>query len=270
MVRQVILFFFATVIFAKPVFAADVVLNEFQVKPSTTQWVELFNTGSSSKDISGWIIDDDGSPSQKYIIPPNTDLPSGKCIVFSSGNFNFNPSSPDSIQLLLPDNTLVDQYAYPESSASSVWFGRLPDGTGTWEIVTISSSGHLNSTGDPCLPPATPTPTPVPTDPPPKPTNTPTPTLTPTRTPIPTKTPTPTLKPTPQPKADQPLAGTTVSAVLGATDSPIAASISADIKTKPSVKPFIISLLLVGIGCAILSLVFVWKKRNLFNTPKSQ
>jgi cell division septation protein DedD len=110
-------------------------------------------------------------------------------------------------------------------------------------------------------PTATPTPAPTSTSTPtPEPTRTPTPS--PTRTPTPTKTPTPTLKSTPQPKADQPLAGTNVSAVLGATDSPEIASVGADIETRPSPKPLIISLLFVGIGCAILSLVFVWKKRN--------
>jgi hypothetical protein len=115
------------------------------------------------------------------------------------------------------------------------------------------------------VPTPTPTPTAVPTDPPPEPTNTPRPTPTSTRTPTPARTLTPTFKPTPTlvPTASVSVKLSSASAdVLGITDSPVATSTPADIKTKPSVKPLIISLLLVGIGCAILSLVFVWKKRN--------
>ncbi|MCX6793990.1 MAG: hypothetical protein NTY06_02695 [Candidatus Gottesmanbacteria bacterium] len=106
------------------------------------------------------------------------------------------------------------------------------------------------------LPTSTPTPTPEPTVTPTRtPTPTPTPTKTPTPTPTPTVKPTSTVAPTPTPIA-------TASAVLGVTDNPVIASASSDMKIKPSAKPLIISLLLVGIGCAILSLVFVWKKRN--------
>ena len=252
-----LLLFVGMGLFVHPVFAADVVINEFLAEPSNSQWVELYNTGSSSQDISGWVIDDGGSPSSKYSIPSNTQLPAGACLVFSSGSFYFNTASSDSAQLI-SDTTVIDQYAYSKSSGSGVSFGRSPDGTGGWTTFMSPSPGSLNSTGDPCLPAATPTPAPTST-----PTSTPAPTVTPTRTPTqtPTKTPTPTVKPTAT-ATPRPSLTASVSAVLGATDSPEIASVEADTKTKPSVKPLVISLLFVGIGCAILSLVFVWKKRN--------
>lgn len=122
-------------------------------------------------------------------------------------------------------------------------------------------------TVNPIMPTATPTliPTNTPT-PTPEHTNTPTPT--PTRTPTPTKTPTPTVKPTAI-ATPTPTHVASVSAVLGVTDSPATASVLADRETKPSVKPLIISLLFVGIGCGILSLVFLWKKRNELKPPKT-
>lgn len=113
----------------------------------------------------------------------------------------------------------------------------------------------------------TPTPTPAPTN---TPTPTPAPTVTPT--PIPTKTPTSTPKPTSTivPIASVSAALSSASAaVLGATDHPATASVLADRETKSSVKPLIISLLFVGIGCGILSLVFVWKKRDALKPPES-
>jgi len=122
-----------------------------------------------------------------------------------------------------------------------------------------------------------PTPTPIPTStntptPMPEPTDTPTPT--PARTPTPTKTPTPTPthKPTPTlvPTASESAElSSTSAAVLGVTDSPATASVEDDKEIRPSVKPLIISLLLVGIGCGILSLVFVWKKRDALKAQDS-
>ncbi len=115
----------------------------------------------------------------------------------------------------------------------------------------------------------TPTPTPAPTETPaptPQHTRTPTPTRTPTM--LPTKTTTPTMKlaVTPIPTLTM---ITTVSAVLGTADSPATTSVEAERDTRSSPRPMIISLLLVGIGCAMLSLVFVWKKRNVLKSPES-
>jgi len=180
---------FYILVFPSSVFAADVVLNEFQVDPSSSQWVELYNTSASTVDISGWIIDDSGSPSTKYTISQNTILPSNTCLTFTSGNFNFNTASSDSAQLI-SGSTVIDVYSYSKSAGNGVSFGRIPDGTGGW-ISMSPSSGSLNATGDPCIPPVTPTPTPTNT-PTPTPTPTPSATSAPTATSVPTSTRTPT------------------------------------------------------------------------------
>lgn len=124
--------------------------------------------------------------------------------------------------------------------------------TSSCSSPTWSTETTITVTGPTATPTPAPTNTPVPS---------PTPTKTPSPTPASTKTPTPTVKPSATATSMPPLIAS-VSAVLGATDSPEIASVEADTKTKPSVKPLIISLLFVGIGCGILSLVFVWKKRN--------
>lgn len=153
---------------------ASVVINEFEVEPSSSQWVELYNTSASLVDISGWIIDDNGSLSTKFTIPQNTLLPSNTCITFTSGNFNFNTASSDSAQLF-SGSTVIDVYSYTKSAGNNMSFGRSPDGTGEWVTMT-PSFGSFNISGDPCLPPATPIPTSTPI-------NTPTSTLSPTVTP---------------------------------------------------------------------------------------
>jgi hypothetical protein len=144
-----------------------------------------------------------------------------------------------------------------------VAFYYLTSGGNLSSINWSSNAITININAPDPTPTSTPEPTNTPT-PMPQPKNTLTPT--PTRTPTPTKTPTPTVKPSAT-ATSMPSLIASVSAVLGATDSTKIASVEADIKTKPSVKPLIISLLFVGIGCAILSLVFVWKKRNALKPP---
>lgn len=119
--------------------------------------------------------------------------------------------------------------------------------TGAWSdnILTIS----LNQP-DP-TPTSTPTPTPTPTSTPTPtqgPTATPTPTKTPTPTPTKTVTPTPTTGPT---ETMSPTQSTTPKGeVLGSQSE----------EAQGSIKPLIISLLLISLGTAILTIIFVIKR----------
>ena len=175
----------STLLFIPPVLAS-VVINEFQVKPSgSSQWIELYNNGGGSEDISGWVIDDEGSPDSKYTIASGTVLYASTCLSFQSGKFYWNPSSSDSVRLISGDN-VVDKYTYSKSPESGVSFGRDPDGTGSFVSFTSPTRDHLNSSGLSCLASATPTPSPTTT-----PIPIPSPTAAPTATPTPTPTPTP-------------------------------------------------------------------------------
>ncbi len=249
-----ILFF----IFPKPAFASDVVINEFQIEPSSSQWVELYNSGSESHDISGWFVDDDGG-SEKFTIPQGTIIAPNSYVTFDSGKFNWNTSTGDSARLLQGD-VVIDEYNFLSNPGDQFSFGRFPNGQ-AWAVCSptkgITNTGCVYPTSTP-----TPTPTPLPPTPTatltPQPTSTPksiptpTQTIVPTRTPTPTKTPTPTLKPT-----------VTLAATPSAeiTSSP-SAQVLGDATQRKSITPFIISLALVGLGLGILAFVLVWQKRN--------
>src|SRR3990167_6372364 len=170
---------------------AQVVINEFQINPSSGQWMELYNKGNSEENISGWVIDDSASPSEKYTIPASTVLPAKNCMVFSSGNFNWNSASADSVILLNSSLSIVEEYPYTSAPPEGITIGRETDGDGSLIVLANSSKNTLNASGQPCFVP-TPTPTSTPT---------PTATATPTSTPTPTPTPTPkaTAKATPKP-----------------------------------------------------------------------
>lgn len=283
---KVLIAFLLWVLFFSPQkVSAAVVINEFQVDPSgVSQWVEIYNTGPDSQDISGWIIDDNGG-TEKYIVPSSTVLGANFCLSFSSGSFNWNTSSADSVRLL-NGGTVIDEYAYSSSPGGGVSFGRNPDGTGSFSTFSSPTRDGLNSNGSACV---APTPTPTSTS-----TPTPTATLTPTNTPTPTKTPTPTLTPTGTPTntptktpTPTPTSGITASVTPSATSTPTKQSTptptevleetpeetptvlgeSVEVKmSSPSAlvqnnswKPLVISMLLVATGLAILAGLYTWK-----------
>jgi len=167
---------------------ASVVLNEVAIQPNQT--VELYNTASTSADISSWYIDDAGGTTY-FTVPPQTIIAPQSCLIFSS-DFNFNKSSTDVVRLF--DNTgapttssakLIEQYSYAKAPDANYSFSKKIDGGTEWQINT-SSLGMFNETLFSCIP--TPTSTPSPTEPP-SPTIAPTPSPTNQPTQVPSSTP---------------------------------------------------------------------------------
>lgn len=159
---------------------ASVVLNEVAIQPN--QAVELYNSATTSADISGWYIDDVGG-STYYTIAPQTILAPLSCYVFTA-DFNFNKASSDVVRLFdnsYPPTTssakIIESYSYTKAPDTDYSFVKIIDGGGEWQ-TSISSLGLFNETLTSCVPTATPTP--IPTDAP-----TQTPTATPTSTPYP-------------------------------------------------------------------------------------
>lgn len=181
-ISLLIAFFF---LFASPpvVYAGDIVINEFAID-ADTQWVELYNKGAAAVDVSGWILDDAGSPSQKFVIPNSTILTPTEFKVFESSLFNFNSASADEVRLF-NGVMLEDSYAYENSTAIQYSFGRQTDGGGIWVVFQTPTKGGTNNAASVI----------------PTPSNTPIPTVTPTTVPTATRTPTPVKTATPAPSA---------------------------------------------------------------------
>ncbi|MEI6326702.1 MAG: lamin tail domain-containing protein [Candidatus Roizmanbacteria bacterium] len=181
---------------------ASIIVSEFAT--DSPQKVELFNTGASVVDLSGWHIDDDGGSSSYFTIPSNTHIASSQCMVFS-GTFNLNTASTDQVRLFdmsAPPSSasarLIDSHSYTNSPGTGKSYARNPHTSDTW-IAQLSSFGLLNDTLADCtvvLP--TPMTTPLPSV---EPTISPTPIDTPTRvvTPSPTFTPSSSPTTTPEP-----------------------------------------------------------------------
>ncbi|GEM_PF-5778421 len=207
------------------VFAEDVILNEFLVDPDSNQWVELYNKGTSSVDISGWFIDDNGG-TQKFTIPENTIIGSSEFKVFESSFFNLNRATSD-VASLLNGSILIDSYSYDTGPGVNRSFGRQIDGTGDWVIFDNPTKGVSNNLSTP-IPIPSPSPISTPTS-----TSTPSPTHSPSPTKSPTpKSPTPTKSPTPAKSTPTPSKSSSQT-----SDSKILAIATVAISEIPSSKP---------------------------------
>lgn len=242
-----ILFFVGMSFFVQKIFAVNIVINEFVLAPSTgnPEWVELYNASDSADYLKFYYLDDDtsfdsdtGSSAKKVLTNLNVTNPHFPFFAFTSAILN---NDGDSVVLFDPSGAIVDQFTYYDNPGSDVAIGRYSNQTGQFTLLSASTQGAGNAA-------PVPTPTPYPTS---TPTNTPTPTLTPTNTPVPTKTPTPTASnaasPTKTPTLTVP---TPTESVLGAQDD-----------EAPNNKPYIIALLFISVGCALLAAVFVIKNR---------
>jgi len=129
-------------------------------------WFEVFNTTDESVDIGGMYVADDTDLSigEWWRIPdtdPSTTTipPGGHLVLWADGqpdqgvlhvDFKLGASG-ESIGLVDADGeTIVDTYAYP-ALASEVSYGRMPDGSDTWQTFDPATPGGDNSFVSPTL-----------------------------------------------------------------------------------------------------------------------
>ena len=139
------------------------------------EYVEIYNANSFAVDLSGWMLDDlAGGGSRPYSFPPSTTLPGqGFLLVFRSQSGVALNNDGDTVRLLGPDESLIEETSY-DSSDDDLAYSKLAEGSSLWTDVYPPSPGQPNLPGPTATPTATATVTP-----------TGSPTATPTATPPP-------------------------------------------------------------------------------------
>lgn len=181
-----IAFLFFFIFFPQSFAEGPVTINEFSSGTSDSDWVEIYNSDSTSLDLSNYILRD--STSSNKIELSGTIAGNGFATFNWSNRLN---NDGDTIRLLLKsDESVVDKIIYgkegdiPAPSGTQT-AGRNPDGSSSWVFLSSSSKGGSNNSASP-ISTLTPTPSPNPT-PTPAPTKI-TPTKPPTKTAsVPTK-----------------------------------------------------------------------------------
>ncbi|MFF7145605.1 lamin tail domain-containing protein [Streptomyces nodosus] len=124
--------------------ADDIRINEVVTSDQVNDSIELFNKGTATIDVSGWILKDDDND-HKYKIASGTTLSPGGYRAFDIHN-EFGLGSDDKARLYLADGkTLVDSFSWSKHSDPS--WSRCPDGTGEFKQATAVTLGGPNACG---------------------------------------------------------------------------------------------------------------------------
>lgn len=192
--REFLIAFVILTIFVTKVSAA-ILINE--ISPSTDpEWIELYNDGSSSIDLAGYLLED-GNTSHTDDLILSGNIPSHGYLIFSRSEGWLN-NGGDTLKLYnnaTPSAMIIDQYTYGDINKPEKVIARSPDGSENWVITTTSSQNTSNPAPSPSqIPSPSVSPSPSPS---------PSPSQTPTPTPIPSSskppTPKPSIKPSPSP-----------------------------------------------------------------------
>lgn len=130
----------------RPVEVEGLYINE--IYASGEDWIELYNSLESSKDISGYFIYDNAAA--KYKLPSGTIIPAKGFIVLICNdlgtglNTNFKlTEAGETVYLENAGGTLIDRIEFPELSAGQS-YGRYPDGSANLSISGVVSKGTTN------------------------------------------------------------------------------------------------------------------------------
>ncbi|CAO5242291.1 lamin tail domain-containing protein [Frankia sp. AgKG'84/4] len=122
--------------------ADDIRINEVVTTGGVNDSIELYNKGTATVDVSGWILRDENT-SPTYPIAAGTTLAPGGFRAFDVHS-SFGLGSSDKARLYLADGTtLVDTFTWTAHSNPS--WSRCPDGTGTFgQAATLTLGGANN------------------------------------------------------------------------------------------------------------------------------
>ncbi|RJP26486.1 MAG: hypothetical protein C4527_15090 [Candidatus Omnitrophota bacterium] len=140
---------------------AEVVINEFLASSSAVdesdtslEWIELYNSGSSAMDLSGYALTDDPLAPGKWRLPSITLPTNGFVLIRATGYDLLDPNSyhtnfrlrreGEYLALYRQDGTAADSLTFP-AQRRDVSYGRQPDGGGEWVYFLESTPGQSNS-----------------------------------------------------------------------------------------------------------------------------
>jgi hypothetical protein len=144
--------------------SSDVRINELMASNSTTMadnfgefddWIELYNNGTSSVDLSGWYFTDNPANLNKWQIPQGTSIAQGDYMIFwadedsSQGwnHCNFKLSASGEMLWLLDSNLAIRDSLTFGVMTTDLGYARVPNGTGPFIEQAPTFSANNNSVG---------------------------------------------------------------------------------------------------------------------------
>lgn len=143
--------------------SSDVVINEFMASNDITaadpdgefeDWIELYNNGAESVDLSGYFLSDDDSDLTKWSFSEGTEIaPDSYIIIWADEDLDQDglhadfrlSASGEAIILSDPaDTSIVDAIDYPEQE-TDISYGRFPNGTGDFQVMNPATFNAANT-----------------------------------------------------------------------------------------------------------------------------
>jgi len=128
-------------------------LNEIMSKDvnDAPDWVEVYNSGTTDIDISGYIINDKATAAGGYEIPAGTIISAGGFYLVDANESGESISSGgEDVSLAEPDGTIIDHTITPDMSSDvGLTWAREIDGAGEWKVSSPtpnSSNGSVANT----------------------------------------------------------------------------------------------------------------------------
>jgi len=133
-----------------------ILINEFLPHPkydwngdgkftSDDEFIELINAGKTTTNLEGWLLDDNEEGSTPFTLPGIELVPGEIRSLFRSETGISLSDSGDSVRLLLPDNTIVDERAYNFAKDLNLSWCRLPDGIEELKYPCWPTPGYENA-----------------------------------------------------------------------------------------------------------------------------
>lgn len=116
-------------------------VNEVESNGGTPgDWVELINTGTTTVDLSGFTIKDDND-THIFTIAAGTMIAPNQTIAFDVDPV-YGLGAADLARVFTPSGALLDSYSW--ASHAPTTYGRCPNGTGAFTVMTTTTKGTAN------------------------------------------------------------------------------------------------------------------------------
>ena len=160
-----VVLFLALLMLVRVADAQDLIINEVMASNATTladedgdfeDWIELYNAGNGTVNLSGYGLSDDYHQPFRWILPDVDIQAGGFLLIWASGKNRKDPAGPlhtnfrisrdgEEVLLTRPDGTMQDEMV-PTFIPTDVSYGRKPDGADHWFYFEEPTPGESNAT----------------------------------------------------------------------------------------------------------------------------